>query len=123
MMSRIGAGRRIPVQVADDGVFDAGSSSSDDLSVSLPVRRDQLHGAAVMPERYVGKFINPPSERTVRQERAPQAWAQEATPAVRTSTHQKRHIHAPVRFCDPVRRAPPRPATAGRELKAPTWSH
>ena len=114
------------MQVADDGVFDAGTSSSDELSVSLPVRRDQLHGAGVMPERYVGKFINLPSERTMRQECAPQAWAQEATPAVRTAAHQKRHLHAPVRFCDPVRRdtqgAPPRPATAGRELKPPTWS-
>ena len=83
------------MQVADDGVFDAGTSSSDELSVSLPVRRDQLHGAGVMPERYVGKFINLPSERTMRQECAPQAWAQEATPAVRTAAHQKRHLHAP----------------------------
>lgn len=119
--------RRIPVQLADDGVGDGGRLSSDELTVSVPISRGQfMHGAAVIPERYVGPFINPPSERTLRQERSPQAWVQKTTPGVRAAVHRQQHVNAPVHLCDAVRhearRSPPRPATAGAELKAPTWS-
>jgi len=111
------------------GGDEGGAGGAEERGAEVPVSHQRLHGAAVLPARHAGPFLQPPSERTLRYERPP-AWSAPGSPAhgapARKQLRARRSTgspaYSPQAPWPDAARAAVRPATAGRQHEAPAWS-
>jgi len=116
----------------DTGADTGGEDHAISAALAVPVARQLLHGAGVLPERHAGPFLQAPSEHTLRKERPP-AWSAPSIPArtpgaANENPQARRHIthnyspQSPWPDDAGTRREKVlRPATAGQKHESQAW--
>ena len=116
----------------DTGADTGGEDHAISAASAVPVARQLLHGAGVLPERHAGPFLQAPSEHTLRKERPP-AWSAPSIPArtpgaANENPQARRHIthnyspQSPWPDDAGTRREKVlRPATAGQKHESQAW--